>query len=87
MKKYYQGEPVNIHIQLLINITQEKNWVITTNKGLGKSPLFCGNGEWVIPIYVLHPEVNLRTVFGQLISGVLATIIWESRITLNFHLN
>ena len=30
---YYSGEPVNIHIQSLINITQEKNWVITTKKG------------------------------------------------------
>ena len=29
---YYPVEPVNIHIQSLINITQEKNWVITTKK-------------------------------------------------------
>ena len=32
---YYPGEPVNIHIQPLINIIQEKNWVITTKKGWG----------------------------------------------------
>ena len=51
MKKYYPGEPVYIHIQSLINIIQEKNWVITTKKGKGKLPLFCGNGERVIPIY------------------------------------
>ena len=33
MSKYYPGEPVNKRIQSLINITQEKNWVITTKKG------------------------------------------------------
>ena len=32
MNKYYPGEPINIHIQPLINIMQEKNWVITTKK-------------------------------------------------------
>ena len=32
-EKYYPGEPVNIHIQSLINIIQENNWVITTKKG------------------------------------------------------
>ena len=31
-EKYYPGEPVNILIQSLINIIQEKNWVITTKK-------------------------------------------------------
>ena len=30
---------------------QENNWLITTKKGQGKIPLFCGNGEQVIPIY------------------------------------
>ena len=30
---YYPDEPVNIHIQSLINIIQENNWVITTKKG------------------------------------------------------
>ena len=30
---YYLGEPVNIHIQSVINIIQENNWVITTKKG------------------------------------------------------
>ena len=34
-----------------INIIQENNWVITTKKGKGKFPLFCGNVEQVIPIY------------------------------------
>ena len=29
---YYPGEPVNIHIQPLINMMQEKDWVITTKK-------------------------------------------------------
>ena len=51
MNKYYPGEPVNIHIQSLINIIQENNWVITKKKGKGKLPLFRGNVEQVIPIY------------------------------------
>ena len=42
-EKYYPGESVNIHIQSLINLIQEKNWVIATKKGKGKLPLFCGN--------------------------------------------
>ena len=33
MNKYYPGETVNIRIQSLRNIMQEKNRVITTNKG------------------------------------------------------
>ena len=32
-ERYYPGELVNRHIQPLINIYQEKNWVITTKKG------------------------------------------------------
>ena len=48
----YPDEPVNIHIQSLLNIMQKKNKVITIKKGRGKLPLFCGNGELVIPIYV-----------------------------------
>ena len=51
IKKYYPGEPVNIHIQSLINITQEKNWGITTKKDKVKLLLSCGNGEPVITIY------------------------------------
>ena len=43
--------PVNIHIQELINIIQEKNLVITTKRGKGKLPLFFGNVERVIPLY------------------------------------
>ena len=38
-------------MQSFININQEKNWLITTKKGKGKLPLFCGNGERVIPFY------------------------------------
>ena len=51
MKKYYPGEQFNTHIQSLINILHEKNWVITIKKGKGKLPKFCGNREWVITIY------------------------------------
>ena len=54
---YYPGEPFNIHIQSIINIIQENNLVITTKKGKGKLPLFCGNGERVNPIYA----VGVRT--------------------------
>ena len=54
MKKYYLGEPVNIHIQSLINIIQKNNWVITNKKGKVKLSLFRDNGEQVIPIYTLH---------------------------------
>ena len=50
-KKYYPGEPVNIHIQSLINIIQENNWEITTKKGKGKLSLFFGNGERAIHLY------------------------------------
>ena len=32
MYEYYPGEPVNTHLQLLINIMQEINWVITTKR-------------------------------------------------------
>ena len=32
MNKYYPDEPVNIHMQSLIHIIQENNWVITTQK-------------------------------------------------------
>ena len=32
-EKCYPGEPVNINIQSLINIIQEKNRAITTKKG------------------------------------------------------
>ena len=35
MKKCYPGEPININIQSLINIIQDKNWAITTKKGYG----------------------------------------------------
>ena len=51
MNKYYQCQPINIRVKSLINIIQEKNWVIAAKKGKGKLPLFCGNGERVIPIY------------------------------------
>ena len=32
-EKDYPDEPVNIYIQSLINIIQEKHWVIITKKG------------------------------------------------------
>ena len=44
MYKYYPAEPFHIHIQSLINIMQENNWVITTKMGKGKLSLFHGNG-------------------------------------------
>ena len=52
INRYNPGEPVKIHIQLLINIIQDNNRVITTKKNSkGKLPLFCGNGELVNSIY------------------------------------
>ena len=51
INRYHPGEPVNIHIQSLINIIQENIWVITTKKEKGKLPLFRGNGERVNPFY------------------------------------
>ena len=53
MNKYYPCEPVNINIQLLLNMIQEKNKVITIKEGKGKLPLFHGNVERVIPMYDL----------------------------------
>ena len=32
MNIYHTGEAVNMNIQSLVNIMQEKNWVITTKK-------------------------------------------------------
>ena len=51
INRYYPVEPVNIHIKSLINIIQENNRIIATQKGKGKLPIFCGNGEQVNPIY------------------------------------
>ena len=52
MKKYYPGEQVNIHVQLLINIIQDNNRLIATKKkGNPKFTLFCGNGERAISLY------------------------------------
>ena len=58
MNIYYPGEPVNIHIQSLINTIQENNWVINTKKGKGNFPLFYGNGERKIPIYAFTNNVT-----------------------------
>ena len=49
IKKYYPGEPVNIHIQKIINIIQDNNRVITNKKGRGKLSLFFGNRAQVLP--------------------------------------
>ena len=57
MNKCDPGELVHIHIQSLINIMHEKNWLITTKKGQDKLPLFTGNRKQVIPVYnaILDP--------------------------------
>ena len=55
IRNLYPVEPVNIPIKSLINIILEKIWVINTQKGKGKLPLFCGNGEQAIPIYDVYP--------------------------------
>ena len=37
---------------------QEKNEQLPPKKGKGKLPLFCGNGEQVIPIYAYKRHMN-----------------------------
>ena len=54
----YPGEPVYIHIQLLIMIIQENNRLIATKKGRVKLPSFCGNGERVIPFHDIFHVCN-----------------------------
>ena len=66
MNKYYPVEPVNIHIQSWIIITQEENRVITTKKSKVKLPICCGNVEQVITIYgvSLHPRTYVIILGG-----------------------
>ena len=52
-EKYYAGEPVNIHIESLINIIQDNNRVTPQEKDNGKLKLFFGNVEWIFTIYAL----------------------------------
>ena len=59
MKKYYPGEPVNIHKQSSINIIQKNNWVVTTKKGKGKLPFRFGNGEQAINFLGVGPKIIL----------------------------
>ena len=60
--KYYPGEPVNIHVQQLINIIQENNRLITTKKRVRVNlPFFSGNRERVIPINTCtHCETSME---------------------------
>ena len=65
-EKYFLGKPINIHIQSLINIILDNNRLITTKKGKGKLPLFCGNGERVIAIYGQQnttPNLTIKFVY------------------------
>ena len=41
-----------------MNIIQENNRVITTKKGKGKLPIFCGNVEWLILVYARHRNLQ-----------------------------
>ena len=54
MKKYYPGEPVNIHIQIINKYYIGEKLLIATKKGKDKLPLFRGNGELLISIYGLR---------------------------------
>ena len=58
-ERYYPGEPVNIHMQPLINIIQYKDRVIITKKVEDNLPLFCGNGERVTPIYDKKDRIKI----------------------------
>ena len=51
IKKYHQGELVNINIISLIIIIQENNRVIATKKGKVELLLLCDNVEQVIHFY------------------------------------
>ena len=44
-----------MHIQSLINIIQENN----------REPLFCGNGEQVIPIYAEDCQLKLQKIYEK----------------------
>ena len=62
-EKYYTDEPFNIHIQSFINIIKDNNRVVTTKKGKGTLPLFCGNVERLIPIYAPSISFCLPTIY------------------------
>ena len=73
INRYYPGEPINIHIQSLINITQYNNRVITTKKGKCKLPWFCGNGEQVIPIIsIIQAYRQMHTRGFMVLTGAYA---------------
>ena len=56
MNKYYPGEPGSIHMQSLINIMQENNWLIATQKRLRVNyQYFVVTYNGVIPIYARTP--------------------------------
>ena len=76
INKYYPDEPVFIYMQSLINIMHEKKWVITTKKGKGKLPLFCGNGERVITIYASEARKKFdrkASVYQESIGEILGS--------------
>ena len=58
-EKYYPGEQVNMHIQILINIIQKKNRPIYTKKDKGKLPLFVITKNGQLPSMVDPTEQPL----------------------------
>ena len=81
MRNYYLDETDNIHIQPLINSIHEKNWLITTKKGKGKLPLFCGNGERVINIY--SPNKTVQTCQAKIGDNETIMHFWRPLIYLS----
>ena len=82
---YDPDEKVNIHIQSLINIIQENNWVVPPKKGKGKLPLFRGNGERVNSIYGWRPLAILEEVSASVLP-VVRGVLWF-QVELFFILN
>ena len=84
IKKDYPSEPVNLHIKSLINIIQEKNWVISIKKGNGKLPIFRGNGErviifydeWHIQVYKKGPNTILDQTSSPIYMCVYELLLW-----------
>ena len=54
MKKYYPGEPVNIHIESLKILSGRTIGYLPPKEGKGKLPLFCGKGERLMTIYAMN---------------------------------
>ena len=78
MNKYYPVDPVNIHIQSLMNNMQDNNRVVTIKKGKRKLTTFFGNGEGVISIYAQASMAHSYTDYHRntIQPNVLCLLHW-----------